>query len=181
MRQEMSQLIDFARTSVRGVDTVRQLAWGVTLGMVIGLLPKDSGLVVLGAVALILSGANLITGGLAIVSFSWVGMAIDPTAHQVGSSLLSIGLVQSALGEAMKWPLIPWFRLDNTVVMGELAIGLLAALPIYRISHVLLARYRARLVAMLKRSPITRWVLGYPESELEPESVSTSAELLPSR
>ena len=117
------------------------------------------------------------TGILSACLFSWVGTAIEPTADQVGLSLLSNGLVQSALGQAMAWPLVPWLRLENSIVIGELGIGLLAALPVYRISHVLLARYRARLISMLKRSPITRWILGYPESGPE----SSSVELSPSR
>lgn len=153
-------VLESFRNSIQGVDSARQMAWGVTLGMMIGIVPKESAWCVLVGVVLILFHANLITGLVSAVAFSWIGPLVEPWTHQLGDAILSQAMVQSWLSTIFTLPVVPWLRLENTVVTGSIVVALAAALPLYRISYLLLARYRRTLIATIRRSFLSRWLLG---------------------
>ena len=167
MGKRLSQLLITLRVTVRGVDTTRQLAIGVTLGALLGLLPKDTAFVLLFALLLLLSNWNLLAGAASAILFSCVGWLIEPVTHMVGSNVLSLEGLQPWLVEIQNWPLGPWFRLENSVVMGSLVVGLAGTLPCYRISYLLLDRHRETLIWILTRNPISRWVLDQSDSDLQ--------------
>ncbi len=153
-------VLESFRNSIRGVDSARQMAWGVTLGMMIGIVPKESAWCVLLAVVLILFHANLITGLVSAVAFSWVGPLLEPWSHRLGETILNHAAIESWLTAIFTLPGVPWLRMENTVVTGSFVIALAAALPLYRISYLLLARYRRTLIATIRRSFLSRWLLG---------------------
>ena len=167
MGNRLSQLLISFRSTIRGVDTTRQMAIGVTLGMLLGMMPKDTAFVLLFAVMLLLSQGNLLAGAVSAILFSWVGWLLEPATHAAGLAVLSIEALQPWLAEIQGWPLGPWFRLDNTVVMGSLMVGLVGVLPCYRISYVLLDRHRESLIWILTRNPLSRWILDHSDSDLQ--------------
>ena len=163
----LKQLLVSARSTLRGVDTTRQLAIGTTFGMLLGLMPKDTAFFFLFALILLLSHGNLLAGAISAIAFSWIGWCLEPATHAVGLSVLSIDILQPYLAEFQSWPLGPWFRIENTVVMGSLVIGLIAALPCYRISYMLLDKHRETLVKIMTRNPLSRWILDQSDSDLQ--------------
>ena len=62
--------------TVSGMDSSEQLAAGVVLGMMIGMLPMDCLLPYLFLLVLLLSRANLLTAIGAAVAFSWIGIGL---------------------------------------------------------------------------------------------------------
>ena len=167
MGNRLSQLLITFRSTVRGVDTTRQLAIGVTLGALLGLMPKDTAFVLLFALLLLLSNGNLLAGTVSAILFSWIGWLIQPVTHMVGSTVLSLEGLQPWLVEIQGWPMGPWFRLENSVVMGSLVVGLVGMLPCYRLSYIVLDRHRETLIRILMRNPISRWVLDQSDSDLQ--------------
>ena len=158
------------RKTVRGVDSSRQLALGITFGMFVGVLPKDSLLTYGFGTLMLLTTANLLCGGIAGFAFSWIGSILDPFAHQIGQRVLTY----EPLAETWAWlyqiPLMPWTRFENTVVMGSLVIALAAAIPVYLISRMFFECYGESAKRALTKSHFVNWLIGSParpESEAQ--------------
>ena len=94
MTKGLKQLLVSARSTLRGVDTTRQLAIGTTFGMLLGIMPKDTAFVILFALILLLSHGNLLAGVISAIAFSWIGWCLEPATHAVGLSVLSIEFLQ---------------------------------------------------------------------------------------
>lgn len=150
--------------SVKGFDTPRQLALGVSLGMVIGLLPKDSLLpYVIGTLAL-LTNANLLTLIVSGLFFSWIGPAADPLTHRIGGWLLTFDSLESTWVWLYQVPLMPWTRFENTVVMGSLILGVLSSFPVYSLSKQFFKAYGDTFFSFIFRNRISRWLVGSPST-----------------
>ena len=150
--------------SVKGFDTPKQLALGVSLGLIFGLLPKDSLLpYVIGTIAL-LTNANLLTLIASALFFSWVGPVADPFTHRIGGWLLSLDSLESLWTWLYQVPLMPWTRFENTVEMGSLMLGVLSSCPVYSLSKQFFQAYGKPLFSFIFRNRISRWLVGSPST-----------------
>jgi uncharacterized protein (TIGR03546 family) len=143
-----------------GNDTPRQTAWGFSLGMMVGLLPKGNLTAI--AIAMILCSlrVNRAAGFLAIALFSYVGAFFDDTAHRLGSLLLTSPTFQPLFAAIYDKPLGPFSGLNNTAVLGQLLIGLYFFYPVYRAARVTSTYLRPRLQHYLMRYKLVRWIMG---------------------
>ena len=147
----------------------RQMAFGVALGAMIGLVPKGNLTAAMLGVLLLTLQVNLAAGTVAAVLFSWVGAWTDPLAHSVGSTILTHPSVQSIGAYLYDLPFLPWTALNNTVVLGSLVLGLVLFYPVYWLSFMLFEKYRDRVVSRLRQGrldvavekvePATQWRL----------------------
>jgi uncharacterized protein (TIGR03546 family) len=117
----------------------RRMALGFTVGMILGLVPKDN-LIALALTGLVLTlrvnkGAAL----AAAVLFSCLGPFADPFTHTQGQLVLNYEPLQPAFAALFNVPFAAWLGFNNTVVMGSLLVGLYAAYPVYWLTHLLLA------------------------------------------
>lgn len=150
------------RTTVRGFDTPRQLAAGVTLGMMIGLIPKDSLFAYGFGLVLLMSTANLLTGAISAFCFAWVGAIFDPLSHRIGGYILTLDMFEPTLSQLNQIPLMPWTRFENTVVTGSMLLGLILAIPVYRISYKAFEKYGKTVSDAITGSRLGRWMLALP-------------------
>jgi uncharacterized protein (TIGR03546 family) len=143
-----------------GNDSPRQIAWGLVLGMLIGLVPKGNLLVAILGMMLLGLRVNKSAGLVSAGVFTGLGIFLDPLAHKLGSWVLvnqslrpmHIGLYDSALG--------PWLGLNNTVVVGQLLIGLYLAYPVYWTVRQFAARVQIPVSRWLHRFRVVRWLRG---------------------
>jgi uncharacterized protein (TIGR03546 family) len=140
--------------------TPRQLAFGFALGMLIGLVPKGNLIAVGLTVILLASRANLGTGMIAAVLFSWVGMLADPLTHRTGEAFLRNPSLQPMWARLYDMPLGPWIGFNNTVVLGSLLLGLWLFYPVYRLGEMLFSRYQPSVVQWLAKYRIGQLLLG---------------------
>ena len=149
------------RSTLRGFDSPRQLALGITFGMLIGLVPKDS-LVpyALGIIAM-LSTSNLLCLALSAVAFSWISPILDPVSHQLGAWILTFGPFESSWSALYQLPIVPWTRFDNTVVTGSILLGLLLTIPTYTVSFRCVERFGSPVFKFLSNSRAARWLIGH--------------------
>ena len=75
----------FLAQALTANDSPRQTAWGFTLGMMVGLLPKGNLLAIGLAMLLCAVQVNKAAGLLAIGVFSYLGWAFDDFAHRLVS------------------------------------------------------------------------------------------------
>ena len=111
--------------------TPRQLAWGFSLGMVIGLVPKGNLTAILLMALLGSLRVNLAAGALGIFIFTWVGMLLDPISHRLGFFLLTRESLAPLWIALYDTNLVPWTAFNNTVVLGSTLIGLILLYPVY--------------------------------------------------
>ncbi len=144
-----------------GIDSSRQLAMGLALGAMIGLLPKDNALFVGLLVTLVISGANFITGCLSGIGFSLVGSSAQPLMHEIGKLLFQFDWVVGLLGKFFQLPIAPWTHLDNSVVAGSFVTGLAGFIPCYLVSFYLFESNRTFIRDRILQSSFVRWIIGY--------------------
>jgi uncharacterized protein (TIGR03546 family) len=141
-------------------ESPRRLAAGAALGMLLGVVPKGNLTALLLAVALFSIRVNLAAGLATAFVFSWIGMLLDPMAHRLGWQILSHRALQPAFAWCYEVPLAPWSGLNNTVVVGQLVLGLYALYPIYWLALQADARFRAPVAAAICKYRVTRLLAG---------------------
>lgn len=141
-------------------DSPRQLAWGFVLGMAIGLLPKGNLVVI--ALTMLLCGlrVNKPAGLMAVGVFSLVGYVLDSFAHHIGAIILLWETARPLHTWLYELPGGRWLGLNNTAVVGQLAIALYLAYPAYWIATQYALRVQPRIQERLKRSRLLRWLRG---------------------
>ena len=152
---------------VNGIDSSRQLALGISIGLVIGVLPKDNLLVGGLLVLLIISGANFVTGSLMCLAVSLVHSQLEPWMHFFGQSILNLDFFVVPLAKFMQLPLAAWTRLDNTVVVGAFSSGLACFLPVYLTSFYCFDKYRAYARQRIHNNKLFQWITDHEPTDIE--------------
>lgn len=150
----------FLMQAFTAVDSPRQLALGVALGMVVGLVPKGNLTAMVLMFLLFVTRVNLTTGLAAAFLFSWAGTLLDPITHRIGLALLTLEALQGAWTRLFDLPLLAWSGLNNTVVLGSLTVGIVAFYPVYRITLPVIAYYRPRFVNHIQKYRLAHVLRG---------------------
>jgi uncharacterized protein (TIGR03546 family) len=141
-------------------DSPRQIAWGFVLGMMIGLVPKGNLTAMLLGMMLLGLRINKPAGLMGVGIFTFVGLFVDGFAHRLGSAVL----VWEPLREFHTWlyeaAISPLFGLNNTVVVGQLLIGLYLIYPTYFVAHRFAVKVQAPLSKWLLQYKAVRWLRG---------------------
>jgi hypothetical protein len=106
------------------------------------------------------STVNRAAGLLGIGLFSYAGWALDDCAHRLGSLLLTWPAARSTFAWIYEQPLGPFLGVNNTVVLGQLLIGLYLFYPTYRASYAAARWLRPRVHAYLMKYRVIRWLRG---------------------
>jgi uncharacterized protein (TIGR03546 family) len=123
--------------------TPAQIASGVALGAALGLTPLISlhNLFVVAALALL--NVSFGAGLLGLTLFAPVGFLLDPLFDRVGSALLlRVESLRPIWEFADATPVVAWFNLNNTVVLGSIVGWIVLFLPIYLLARLGVVRYR---------------------------------------
>ncbi len=129
----------------------RQMAWGFALGMLLGLVPKGNLTAVLLSVLLLSLNVNLAAGVLGTLLFSAVSPVFDPLTHRLGYWLLASHPLEPLWAGLSQVPLFPWTRLTNTVVLGNLVLGLWLFFPVWWGVHCAIRHGQPVLAERLRR------------------------------
>jgi uncharacterized protein (TIGR03546 family) len=152
----LSHVVD----ALRATASARHLAVGAALGMLVGLAPKDNLTAVLLGMLVLAVRNNLAAAALSALVFSTISPLVDPLAHALGHTVLTIGALQGLYARVFDLPLIPWTGLNNTVVVGSLLIGLLLFYPVYRVVKYAVQRYQPSLAARLEKYRVWQILRG---------------------
>ncbi len=108
-----------------------QIAWGVAIGVMIGLIPKDN-LVAVSLLAMVafLRVNQLIACCTAMAVHGLCGLFVS-TTNFVGTFLLGQSWIAGGIVFLYQFPMLPWTCLENALVLGGLGIGMISLLPSY--------------------------------------------------
>lgn len=143
-----------------GDDSSSQVAFGVAIGVVIGLLPKATLVAVFFGVLLCALRVNKAAGIAAAAAVAPLAPLLDSFTHKLGYKVLTLPSLQPTFAWLYDAPLGPWWGLHNTVVCGSLLVGLYVSYPVFLIARSLVERLRPRLVKWLLRFRVARLLLG---------------------
>jgi len=140
------------KKSLRTSDTPRQMAAGVALGVLIGIIPKDSILCGILIVCLILSPANLLTGLLASLFFNTLSsLAIfKQWGAQLGNLVLEAPILESTWMQILQLPYAAWLRWDNNTTVGLTLAALLLSIPVYFAAHTFFSSISAKWLTQIR-------------------------------
>lgn len=120
--------------AIRSASTHRHpsaIALAFAFGLAIGLIPKDN-LFALGLVAaMCFFRMNYLLTATLIVVVSMGSPWFDGLSDQVGQWLLERPSLQAFWNEIATWPVLAWFRWNNSVVLGGFSLGILSSVPVY--------------------------------------------------
>jgi uncharacterized protein (TIGR03546 family) len=111
--------------------TPHGIALAISIGIMIGILPKANLVVALFVLLLFVMRCNLIGGLISILVATLCAPNFDGFLHAIGKSVLTFPWFQGIYRMLFSLPLIPWTGLDNTVVVGGTIIGILQFFPTY--------------------------------------------------
>jgi uncharacterized protein (TIGR03546 family) len=143
-----------------GNDSPRQLAVGVTLGMMLGLVPKGNLIAVALATMLFGLKVNRSAGLVTAMLFTAIGFWTDGFTHKLGKDVLETPWLQPTFAALYDLPLGPWTGFNNTVVMGSLLLAIYLSYPMYWFSVCIFEAWQPKAAAFLRRYRVTRVLLG---------------------
>lgn len=146
---------------LRAGESPPLIAGGFTMGFVMGLTPfwTLQNMVIL-AVA-ILTKVNLAAVIFSLFLFSFTAYLFDPLFHDLGYFILvNIEALRGFWTAIYNWPIAPFTRFYNTIVMGSLVTALILAYPIYLLTQKGVIAYRKYWAEKIQRSKIVKAVKG---------------------
>lgn len=130
-----------------------QLAAGVAFGMIIGLGPFFVWHNLIVFLLVCLFRVNLSMFFWSILVFSVVGFVFDPLFDSIGYwVLVDWSFARPLWIWVSSAPILPFFRLNNTIVMGSLAFSLCMFGPIFFLATYAVKKYRTHWRALILNS-----------------------------
>ncbi len=146
--------------ALHGGSDPRHLAAGFALGAALGLIPKGN---LFAALFFLLFFALRLNKGMALLSatlFTPLGYWADGLAHPLGLALLGAPALRGAWTALYDLPIIPLTRFNNTVVLGNLVLGLALYAPLYFLCLRLIAWYNATWAARVEQLRLVKALKG---------------------
>jgi len=132
--------------------TPGQVAAGIAFGAALGLTPIASLhnlLIVLLVMVLNVSLAGFSLGWTLFIS---VGFLLDPLFDAIGRALLGTPGLTGLWTTLANLPVVPFFRFNNSVVLGSLVFWVVAWLPIWFAARWAIVKYRTTLYQRLEKT-----------------------------
>lgn len=126
--------LSIIRQLIKGLTaetTPAQIGAGITIGFLIGLMPKATLTAQLLIVVLMATRVNIPMGMLAVLAVSLLNPLLDKVTDPIGYALLTSEALRPFWTKLYNMPVMPWTGFNNTVVPGGLALGAVLAAPVY--------------------------------------------------
>lgn len=146
---------------LRAGESPPLIATGFTMGFVVGLTPFLTLQNMLILAVAILTKVNLAAVFFAIFLFSFIAYIFDPVFHDLGFwVLVKLEELHGVWTDLYNWPVAPFTRFYNTVVMGSLIAALILSVPVYFLAKEGIIAYRRRWAEKIENWKVVRYVKG---------------------
>ncbi len=133
-------------------------AWGV----IFGLMPKNNALWYILFVLIFFMRIQRGVLSLTTIIVSFLAPLADPILDNVGCWILTQDFMQAPMIKIMNIPFVAFTRLDNSIVIGSLAVGLMAYIPVFLLSLIFTRIWRKHLAARFKNLKIVKAIGKIP-------------------
>lgn len=146
---------------LRSGESPPLIAGGFAMGFFVGLTPFWTLQNMLLLAIAILTKVNLSAVFFALFLFSFVAFLFDPLFHDLGYAVLvNVESLQGLWTTLYNWPIVPFSRFNNTVVMGSALTALVLALPVYYLANKGIIAYRRTWGEKIEKSKLVKAVKG---------------------
>ncbi|PWU14930.1 MAG: DUF2062 domain-containing protein [Bdellovibrio sp.] len=154
----LKQIFAFFRM-LNSETATNQLAWGFSLGMILGFSPILSLQAVIVFLLVFFFRVQLGATLLSAFFFKFVAYFLDPVSDQLGRVVLESEGLRPLFTQLYNMPFVPLTRFNNSIVMGSGLMGFLLSLPGFFVFRYLVLKYRATFVARFKQTKLWKlWV-----------------------
>lgn len=141
---------------LNGEVSSRQIAAGVALGAVIGIIPIGLLPTILLFFAFLVN-VNLAMLFVSSAVFKLLAFLLDPVSNQIGFALLvKMEALQPLWTRLYNTPVVPYTKFNNTIVLGSFVAGLLLFLPFYFLARAGVEAYRSRYRERIRNSRLMK-------------------------
>lgn len=133
-----------------------QIALAFSLAMITGLTPLVSFHNLLVLLLAFILRINLSAFFLGVAAFAMLGFAIDPISISIGESLLhnpELVPIWTELYQSDFWRMTAF---NNTLTLGGLTVALVAFIPVFIVTRIIVSLYREKLLAWFDKLKITQ-------------------------
>jgi uncharacterized protein (TIGR03546 family) len=137
--------------------TPGEIAFGVSIGLIVGLTPFSLILKLLFYIFLLIFNINRAATFLSIIIFSIIGHFIDPLSDKLGYLLLvKLEFLTPFWTTLYNTPLIPYTRFNNTLVLGSFVVSIIFFIPVYISTKKLVILYRTNIAKKVENTKIMK-------------------------
>lgn len=152
----LKQLFDLIKL-LHSENETNPVAWGISLGFVLGMTPAFSLQSVLVFFLLFIFRIQIGAAFIAAFFFKFIAFFLDPVFHAVGSAVLSLDSLEPTFTQLYNMPIVPWTRFYNSIVMGSGVVSI-ALIPFVFIgSKIAVSKYRLTVVARAKETKVWKY------------------------
>ena len=154
------RLIQKLVSTLNSDGTPGQVGAGMAIGTVLGLTPLINlhNLVMMAFVMVFkVSFPAVMLGWFVAVP---IGFALDPLFDTLGLSMLDTLMLMPLWTAVTNAPVIAFFNLNNTVVLGSLVCWIVAVIPLYFLMRWGVEKYRATIYARLQKTKVFKAIRG---------------------
>lgn len=147
--------------ALHGGGEPRHIAAGFALGATLGLVPKGNLFAAIFFLLFFILRVDKRAAFFSAALFTPLAYALDGAAHALGWALLKAGPLQGLWTALYGMPIVPLTRFNNTVVLGNLVIGLALLAPLYFAFLKLVELYGIHLKDRVEALPLVKAVKGW--------------------
>lgn len=135
----------------------QQIAWGVSMGFILGMTPAFSLQTLLVFLLLFVFRIQMGAAFLSAFFFKFIAFFLDPVFHSVGSMVLEMEALRPLYTELYNMPIIPLTRFYNSIVMGSGVVSILLIPVVYFATLVGVKKYRNTVGAALAQTRVWKY------------------------
>jgi len=139
-----------------------QIAAAVSFGLMLALMPSGNLLWPLILILTLFLKVNYPAELIFLAFFKTFVSLFDPSLHAIGYYILTAGIFRKPFTSMFELPLLPFTRLNNTIVMGGFVAGVILWFPVYALIKVVVRKYRGLITERLRDSGFYRIVKKIP-------------------
>jgi len=135
-----------------------QVSLGFTIGMIVGLTPLFSLSNLLLLFIVCIFRINFTAFLLSVALFSGIAYLLDPVMEQLGYAMLMAPALQELWSTFYSNDLMRLAHFNNTLVLGGLVSGLVAAIPFFLLVNTLVKKYRQHVLAWVAKTRLMKFL-----------------------
>src|SRR5690554_5560137 len=136
------------------------LAWGVALGMVLGLTPLLSLHNLLVIFAVLALRINLSFFLISFTLSSGLAYLLDPAFNYAGELLLTSPKLLATWQVLYDMPLARLAQFNHTITLGSAVVALALLVPVLLLTYFMVVNYRSHIQLRISRLPIVNVIKG---------------------
>jgi uncharacterized protein (TIGR03546 family) len=135
-------------------QSLKQLAFGISLGFILGCLPKGL-LFYTVFIILLFFDANKAIAIFTLFLITLFVPIFDPLLMKVGHFfLVEVDSLQPFWQTLYNTPFVPFTGFNNTLILGSFLVSLVLSIPVYFLAKFLLKRYRESMTEFINKHPL---------------------------